>query len=120
MAIRPPGAPQRTRQPRIRPRRRSEFRAELDAPAVKRPASNEIAMFLPEIVMGKLIPAVAASGKPNMNSAERRAVSASYCRPQSDGQRTTGSPWKRRLEGGDTPKPTSIIRRGRWVGTVPM
>jgi hypothetical protein len=24
----------------------------------------------------------------------------------------TGSPWKRRREGGETPKPTSIISRG--------
>lgn len=35
-------------------------------------------------------------------------------------QRMTGSPWKRRREGGETPKPTSIISRGLCVGTVPI
>lgn len=35
-------------------------------------------------------------------------------------QRITGSPWKRRREGGETPNPTSIISRGVCAGTVPM
>lgn len=33
--VRPPGAPQRTRQPRIRPRRSSEFDADIRAQPVK-------------------------------------------------------------------------------------
>lgn len=35
-------------------------------------------------------------------------------------QRMTGSPWKRRRDGREMPKPISIIRRGIFAGTVPM
>ena len=62
-AGRPPGAPQRTRQPRVRSRLRSEESARTGAPAAKRQVDERLDMIAPVMVMTSVIDAGIGSGK---------------------------------------------------------
>lgn len=60
---RPPGAPQWTRQPRIRSRRRSEDRAREEATWLKLPRSAVFIMEKPDLFMAKCIRTAFYNGK---------------------------------------------------------
>src|SRR5262245_14546167 len=52
--FRPPGAPQRTRQPRVRSRLRSEESARTGVPAAVRRVNERSDMIAPVMVMGRM------------------------------------------------------------------